>query len=67
MTRPRILGLAGVLAIAIAAGYVRYVRPHAPEGQPPLTTIDAVTLTALRDDFNNAVGKVRVIVLLSPT
>ena len=67
MTRRRILGLAAVLALAINAGYVRFVRPQAPDGQQPLTTIDSVTLQALRTDFNQAAGKVRLIVLLSPT
>jgi hypothetical protein len=38
-----------------------------PEGQPPLVTLDASGLEALRADFNQAADRVRIIVLLAPT
>jgi hypothetical protein len=67
VTRRRILWLAILLAIATTVAYVRFVRPEAPAGQPPLTTIDAAALQTLRTEFNEAADKVRIIVLLSPT
>ena len=52
---------------AAAALWWRFGTRYVPEGQPPLATVDASSLAALKDDFNRAAGETRVILLLSPT
>ncbi len=60
--------LIGLLVLAGAAFVAtRFITHNAPAGQPPLGTLDAITLAALRDDFNRAVNDTRIIVLLAPT
>ena len=58
-----------LLLISILGGLAGYAlqAPHAPRGQPPLETVTAENLQAFRSAFNDAAGKVRVILLLSPT
>ena len=62
----RILLLIAVLA-AIAGAYAYFGTHYVPSGQPPLATLDAGSIGALRDDFNRAAGETRILVLLSPT
>lgn len=64
--RVPLLILAIVVAAAVTVGW--RLRPGtAPEGQPPLGTLDAAALDAVRADFNRYADQPRVIVLLSPT
>jgi hypothetical protein len=56
-----LLGL-GVLLIAIACG-----PGTSPSGQPAMMTITEANFETLRQQFNDAKGGTRVIVLLSPT
>lgn len=52
-------------ALLVAAGlWYSLAASRAPQGQPPLTTMD---LDALRSEFNRSVADTRVILLLSPT
>ena len=67
MKRRTIVWLALVLLAAAALAFLRFGGGDVPAGQPPLATLDAASLGTLRDDFNRAAGKVRIIVLLSPT
>jgi hypothetical protein len=65
----RITRLAIVLLILLAAGFLwwRFATRYVPDGQPPLATVDAGYIAALKDDFNRASGETRIILLLSPT
>jgi hypothetical protein len=67
MKRTRVLAVLALVALAAAGGWWRFGGREAPAGQPPLATIDPVSIGALRDDFNRAAGQTRLIVLLSPT
>ena len=63
--RSWIIGSAVLLAVAtsiIACGPGK-----APGGQPAMTALTASTLEELREQFNEAVGQTRVVLLLSPT
>ena len=67
VNRQAVLRLLGLLAIVGAlAGYLLRT-PHTPSGQPPLQTLKTENLSAFHGAFNDAAGKVRVILLLSPT
>lgn len=57
------------LAVGLAAVAFVWYQGQAvvPDGQPPLVTIDAAALAALRADFNRDHEAARIIVLLSPT
>ena len=62
------LGVVGlVLVIAATVAWYRLAPGQAPAGQPPLVTIDAAALEALRADFNRYANETRLIVLLAPT
>jgi hypothetical protein len=57
-----------VLFLAAAVLFVWYQgRTVVPEGQPPLVTLDASAMLALRSDFNRHADATRLIILLSPT
>ena len=66
MTRSRIF-LGVFVAILAALLWYFFGERKVPEGQPPLATVGAATLDALRADFNREADATRVIVLLSPT
>jgi len=62
----------GLIAVAVAmvllgaAGY--YLAGHrAPEGQPPLKELNAQSLEQMKEEFNRAADRTRIILLLSPT
>ena len=65
----RIKTAAIVLLVLLVAAFLwwRFGTRNVPDGQPPLATVDAGYLTALKDDFNRASGETRIILLLSPT
>jgi hypothetical protein len=66
MKRSRIVALAALILLAVAAGY--FLLPgQAPAGQPGLTILDAHELSGLREEFNRSSNSLRVILLLSPT
>jgi hypothetical protein len=65
--RSRIV-LVTLAAVVVAALLWYFYGPrYVPEGQPPLATLRADRLEALRADFNRDAGRTRIIVLLSPT
>ena len=67
MTRRRIV-LGTLLTVSVLAlAWWQFGAHNVPAGQPPLATLNATTISALREDFNRAAGQVRIIVLLSPT
>ena len=55
------------IALAAAIGWYRLAPGAAPQGQPPLATLDQASLQSLRADFNRDVSQARIILLLSPT
>lgn len=58
----------GVIAVLAGAMLWYLFGPrHVPPGQPPLGTLSASSLEALRADFNRNADRTRVILLLSPT
>lgn len=60
--------LLGALVAAVAVfAWFRFTTHDAPPGQPPLTTLDASSLDAFRQEFNRDAGKTRIVVLLAPT
>ena len=66
--RRRILGLlALVIVLVLGIGWFLLTPGDTPPGQPPLVTLDSVSLQTLRADFNRDASQARVIVLLSPT
>ena len=61
-----------ILAIALVSGalwllWLKTAPRRVPEGQTPLTRLDADSLGTLRDAFNADPQAVRLLVLLSPT
>ena len=59
-----------VYVIAVLAGAMLWYffgPRQVPPGQPPLATLSASSLEALRADFNRDADRTRVILLLSPT
>jgi hypothetical protein len=66
----RVLGFILVAILAAAGAGVVWIESsprRTPAGQPALARIDAPSLPALRDAFNAAHGRTRIVVLLSPT
>jgi hypothetical protein len=63
-----LIPLLSIAAIA-GAGFVWLTQAprRTPAGQPALSRLDAPTLPAFRDAFNQATEETRVILLLSPT
>jgi hypothetical protein len=61
-----ILGV--ILAATLVGGVVYfYGGSQVPPGQPPLQSLTAENISAVKEAFNAASGEVRVLVLLSPT
>ena len=61
-----------IVAVAVALlvgayGWWQFGTRKTPAGQTPLVTLNASSMTMLRDDFNRAAGQPRVVLLLSPT
>jgi hypothetical protein len=57
-----------ILAVLFGAfAWYLWAERHAPAGQPPLATLDTVSLDTLRGEFNAHADKVRIVILLSPT
>jgi hypothetical protein len=67
MNRKRLLLVAVILLLASSLAVWWFAPSEVPPGQPPLATLDAASLEAVRADFNRHASQVRVIVLLSPT
>jgi hypothetical protein len=55
-----------VVCVSLFA-WLRLEPRRVPQGQPPLTTLDAASLPAFRTAFNAGDGEVRVLAMLSPT
>jgi thiol-disulfide isomerase/thioredoxin len=66
MTRTQAVCLAVLAALVVGVVYFRRTG-HAPAGQPQLVELRATSLSTLQDGFNRESGKLRVILLLSPT
>jgi hypothetical protein len=66
MKRFRLAALVVTVLLAVMA-WGQFGTRHVPAGQPPLLTLDRHSIAALRDDFNQAIGQTRIVVLLSPT
>jgi hypothetical protein len=64
LSKRNLLALAVVLAIALFAIYLE-TRPRLAPGQAPL--IDIENIETLRTQFNHDTGRVRLILLVSPT
>lgn len=58
---------AALLVVVLGAGAWYVARPTVPNGQSPLVTLDAASITTLREAFNRDVDHVRIIILQSPT
>jgi hypothetical protein len=60
--------LTALLAVVLGGfAYYLWAERATPAGQPPLATLDAAGLEALRTEFNVHADKVRIVVLFSPT
>jgi hypothetical protein len=66
MTRTRAVCLAVLATLVLGAVYFTRTG-HAPAGQPKLVELNAASLSTLQAGFNRESGKLRVILLLSPT
>jgi hypothetical protein len=65
--RRRSLTVAALVAIGLVVGWY-YVAGHStPKGQAPLTTLAENSWSSFKEEFNNSVDHVRLVVLLSPT
>lgn len=56
-----------VVVCATTFAWVKLAPRRVPQGQPPLSTLNAGALPAFRDAFNAADGEVRILAMLSPT
>lgn len=56
-----------VLAGLLVLGWRYFGGSNVPAGQPPLTRLTAGNFPELRTAFDAAAGKVRIVLLLSPT
>lgn len=65
LARKRAIAAALLAVLGLGAWYV--AQPRVPQGQPPLATLDAASMGALRDAFNSDVQHVRIFILQSPT
>ncbi len=64
-----ILAVAGIVVVsgALWVGWLMTAPRRVPAGQPPLARLDADSLPALHEAFNEHLDAVRLLVLLSPT
>ena len=67
MKKYRWILLVALVAVVAVFAWFRFATHDAPPGQPPLTTLDASSLDAFRQEFNREAGKTRIVVLLAPT
>jgi uncharacterized membrane protein len=71
LRRVLVVAALALLSIAAIAGaglvWLTQAPRRTPVGQPALSRLDAPTLPAFRDAFNQATEETRVILLLSPT
>jgi hypothetical protein len=58
---------AAVVVFVTAFIWARVAPRHVPQGQPPLSMLDASSFSTFRGAFNGAEGEVRSIAMLSPT
>ncbi|HXY11032.1 MAG TPA: hypothetical protein VEI52_24580 [Terriglobales bacterium] len=61
-----VLWLAGIIATLLILWYF-WGSQRTPPGQPPLTSLSESNIARFRSDFDGASGKVRLVLLLSPT
>jgi len=66
MTRTQAVCLAALATLVLGGVYLTRTG-HAPAGQPKLMELKASSLSTLQAGFNRESGKLRVILLLSPT
>jgi hypothetical protein len=62
--------VAGLVVAVVSAGVVLWMKlapRRVPPGQPPLLTLNADSLWAVREAFNASRDEVRVLAMLSPT
>ena len=59
--------LVAVLGLLGGFGVYRFAPRRVPEGQPPLAELSPASLPSLRETFNQARDRVRVVLLISPT
>ena len=67
MKRYRWILLIALVAAAASIAWFRFATHDTPKGQPQLSTLDADSLDAFRQEFNREEGKTRIVVLLAPT
>ena len=61
--------LFGVPVAILALVWLAYLSTghNTPEGQPPLERLNRQNITEIREQFNSAQDRVRLLLLLSPT
>lgn len=58
----------GLLVIGfLALAWYAWGPSHTPPGQPPLVSLTSDNLSSFKDSFNEASGRIRIVLLLSPT
>lgn len=65
--RQKLVLIAIVAALLIAAAWYQFGGHRTSQGQPPLAELSAGSLDQLRADFNASADETRMILLLSPT
>lgn len=63
----KIVLIAGIAALLLAAAWYQFGGHRTAQGQPPLASLSAESLEQLRAEFNAASDQPRMILLLSPT
>ncbi len=65
----KVYGAASVSALLFmaAVGWYLWGPSRTPSGQPPLTTLHAENFESFEKAFNQAMGSVRIVLLLSPS
>jgi hypothetical protein len=56
-----------VIAVVVALAWYAWGPSHTPNGQPPLRSLTNDDISAIKDSFNDADDRVRIVLLLSPT
>ncbi len=67
LNRKLVVGITILMFVATAVGWYLLSGSGTSPDQARLVELDASSFARLRDDFNRAVGKIRIILLLSPT